>query len=132
MANLTESFGDRLRQTPIGIMMIAALLTILGVGSLAGGGYLLLEREAVSLWGVAAGLIGGAAILYLTYNLVQLVRWTWMTLVVLLALMTVSSVLRLFVVPEIAIAPIAELLIEAVAAYYLTRPSIRRRFGRTR
>ena len=132
-ATLSEEplrWGDRLRRIPAGILLIAALLVILGVGSITGGAYLLLQDGTVSLWAVATGLIAGPAILYLAYHLVRLTYWTWTTLIVLLVLMAASSLVRLLVVPGLSIAPIGELVVEVLAAAYLTRPGVKGAFRR--
>ncbi|HUE97564.1 MAG TPA: hypothetical protein VMN39_12965 [Longimicrobiaceae bacterium] len=126
-----DGWSKRLRQTPTGMLLISALLAIIGFGSLFAGVYLLMEQRQVSYWGVATGMIGGPALLYLAYHLVRFTRWTWLALIVLLALMAASSVLRLVVAPGLGIAPAVELIIEAAAAYYLMRPGIRSRFGWT-
>lgn len=127
------SFGpgwsQALRDTPTGILLISALLVILGFGSFFGGLWMLVGQGEMSYWAVATAFVGGPALFYLAYNLVRFERWTWMTLVALVALMAISSILRLLFAPEMRIAPTGELLVEAIVAYYLTRPSIRGRFA---
>ena len=126
---ISDPLVTSLRTLPTGILLMIAFLLILGVSALAGGVYLLLRAEPVSAWAVGTGLVGGPAILYLAFHMRRLERWTWMTLMVMLALMAASSVVRLVVSPGPSIAPIGELVIEAAAAFYLTRPSVRDRFG---
>ena len=124
-----STWPQRLRETPTGILLISAFLVVLGFGSLFGGLWVVMSQGDISYWAIATGVIGGPALFYLAYNLIHFARWTWMTLIALIVLMAASSVLRLLVDPGMGIAPTGELLVEAIAAYYLTRPSIRRRFS---
>lgn len=122
---------ERLQVTPIGILLIAAVLLIVAAGLLVGGVYLLLDRERITLWAVALVLVASPAILYLDYHLIRFTHWAWMTLVALLVLMAVSSVGRLLLSPGLPIAPGGEILLEILAAWYLSRPGIRSRFSRS-
>lgn len=123
------SLSTRLRSAPLGILLIATLLVIMAGGSVVGGVYLLADQGSVSWWAAAMGLMGGPAILYLTWHILRLDRWTWIALLVFTGLMAVSSVVRLLVSDALPIAPAGELLVEAIIAVYLTRPGVRSRFG---
>jgi hypothetical protein len=114
---------------PLGISLIAALLAMLGLGSIGAGSYVLIATEGANPWLVASALAAGPAILYLAYQLFRLAHWTWRTLIVVLVLLLLSSLIRLAVTPGLAIAPLAEILIEIVSLIYLTRPAIRGRFN---
>lgn len=114
---------------PLGISLIAALLAMLGLGSIGAGTYVLIATEPGNPWLVATALAAGPAILYLSYQLFRLAHWTWRTLIAVLILLLLSSIMRVAVTPGIGTAPLAEIVIEIVALFYLTRPSIRGRFN---
>lgn len=116
---------------PLGITLLAALLAILGVGSVGAATFVLLATENANIWLVATAVAAGPAILYLSFQLLKLAPWTWRTLTLVLVLLTLSSIVRLVVTPGLAIAPVAEILAEAGGLYYLTRPRVRRLFGRS-
>lgn len=119
------------RRAPLGIVVVATLLLILGVGLVAGGAYLLLYDPTATAWAALSALVLGPATLYLTYHLVQLAPWTWLALVILIALLTLSTFIRGIVSPGIPIPAVIELLFEAGVLAYLTREPVRRAFGRT-
>lgn len=115
---------------PLGITLIAALLAILGIGSMGAATYLLLTTENANIWLAATAVAAGPAIIYLSYHLLRLAPWTWRTLTAVLILLTISSVVRLIVTPGLAIAPVAEILVELGGLYHLTRPRVRKLFRR--
>lgn len=121
--------GQRLRRgLPLGILLITAMLTMLGGGSLLGGAFLLLRGDGVGYWAPVASLAFGSAALYLRYCLLRLVEWSWRALLFLLALLFLSSVLRLLAAPTPRVAPLLEIGVELVCVLYLTRPRVRALF----
>jgi hypothetical protein len=119
----------RLRYAPFGILLIAALLAIGGIGSIAGGIFLILQDGSLTPWAAVISIFTGPAAFYLAYHLVALERWTWLALLFVVGLLFLSSVLRLAVSPGLSLAPLAEIAIEITAALYLLRAAIRESFG---
>lgn len=122
-----EAGGFRL---PLGITLIAALLAILGIGSIGAATYVLLTTGNANVWLVGTAVAAGPAILYLSFHLLRLAPWTWRTLTVVLVLLAISSIVRLAVTPGLAVAPVGEILVELAGLFYLTRPRVRKLFGR--
>ncbi len=118
-----------LRRAPFGILLIAAGLTISGVGLFIAGTYLLLREGSLSIWAGAVSILMSPAILYFVYHVVHLERWTWICLAVLIALLVVSSLFRAAFTPEVPTAALMELALEVAAAAYLLRPTVRSQFG---
>jgi hypothetical protein len=121
-----------LRRAPLGVLLISAMLVIGGVGSLVAGGYLLLREGSLSTWAGATSIVIGPAILYFAYELVRLARWTWLALAVLLVLLFLSSIVRAIVSPGVPTAALLEVVLEIVAAAYISRRTIRTTYGWTR
>jgi hypothetical protein len=130
VATRRPRLNQRLRQIPLGILLIAAVLGVLGLGSFAGGVYLMLEGGALRPWAAATALVMAPVVLYLAFQLLQLTRWAWVTLMALITLLFASSVIRFVFAPGLLIAPLMEIVFEATAAYYLLRPRVRAAFGR--
>lgn len=131
-ADFRRAWGaaQRLRtRLPLGILLIAAILMMLGGGSLLGSAFLLLRGDGVGYWAPVASLAFGSAALYLRYCLLRLVEWSWRALLFLLALLFLSSVLRLLAGPTLRVAPLLEIGAELVCAIYLTRPRVRALFA---
>lgn len=119
----------RLRATPLGILLVAALLAMIGLGTILAGFYLMIEEGSLTLWASVVALVIGPTILYLTYHILRLSHWAWMALLAVAVLMLCSSLVRLFVSPT-PLSPAAEIAVELLLLYYLTRPKMRARFGR--
>lgn len=117
---------------PLGITLTAALLAILGLGSVGAGSYLLLATNNASLLLVVTAVATGPAILFLSYHLLRLAPWTWRTLIAALILLSISSIVRLVVTPGLPTAALSEILIEAGSLFYLTRHRVRDLFAGTR
>lgn len=126
-----EAFSAQVRRAPLGVAMIAASFAIVGVGSLIGGLYLLLGPPSASVWAGASALLVAPAALYLAARLLALARWTWLSLIVLTALLLISSVVRLLGAPPGTFTPIVEIAVELLALSYLRRPTVRAAFGRS-
>lgn len=124
-----REIATKARGAPLGILMIAALLGIAGAGSVMAGGYLALTGSASAAPSAAFAILVGIAVLYFVINLLTLARWAWLALLALTVLLLVSSVVRLFLMPGAAVVLLAEIGVEFVVAYYLTRDRIRGRFG---
>ena len=128
---LADDIGYRISSgpsPPLGISIIAGMLAIIGLGSIAAGLYALLASGRVSLWAAATGLVAGPASLYLAFHLLRFAQWTWRTLMVVLVMLTISSIVRLVSMPEIVTPPVIEIVVEVVALFYLSRDEIRNRF----
>jgi hypothetical protein len=118
-----------IRTTPLGILLVAAVLAMIGLGTIVAGFYLMIEEGSLTLWASIVALVIGPTILYLTYHMVRRTHWAWMALVCLGALMLISSLVRLFVSPS-PVSPAGEIVIELLLLFYLTRPKMRASFGR--
>ena len=118
-----------IRTTPLGILLVAALFAMIGLGTTVAGFYLMIEWGSLTLWAALVALVIGPTILYLTYHMVRLSEWAWMALVCLAALLLISSVARLVVSPS-PVSPIGEIVVELLLLFYLTRPKVRANFGR--
>ncbi|MEX2583232.1 MAG: hypothetical protein WD766_08150 [Gemmatimonadota bacterium] len=124
-----RSISRALRGTPFGILLMAAVFAMIALTAMAGGVYLAFFGSSGSVLVGVLAVVAGPAILYLCYHLVQMSRWAWLAVLVLVALLFLSSVARVAVTPTVQISSLAEILIELVIAYYLTRPGLRRAFG---
>jgi hypothetical protein len=102
---------------------------MIAMTSMVGGGWLVVFGSSGSPWAGAAAVVVGPAILYLCYHLVLRTRWAWSAVLVLVALLLLSSLIRLAVTPELQVAVVAEIAVELALGYYLTRPGIREAFG---
>jgi hypothetical protein len=127
-AAVAAGLTERIRRLPLGILLLAALSAILGLGSTLGGLYLVIEGGA-TIWAVAVAILAGPTLLYLAYHLMRLAHWTWLALMVLAGLLFASSVVRIAVAPRVPLPALAEIIVQAAVAFYLVRPRIRSRFG---
>lgn len=118
-----------IRSTPLGILLVAALFAMIGLGTIVAGFYLMIERGSLTLWASIVALVIGPTILYMTYHMVRRSHWAWTALVCLVGLLLVSSVVRLVVSPS-PVSPIGEIVVELLLLFYLTRPKMRANFGR--
>jgi hypothetical protein len=126
--SLRPAVSDRDRAAPLGILLLAGLFAFLGLGSLGGGVYLLIETRTLTSWAALTTFGLAPALLYLAYHLYRLRWWTWLSLVVLVALLFVSTLVRLLLAPGWPLPVFAEIAGELAVAYYLTRPGVRTRF----
>lgn len=113
------------RGLPLGVLLLVALCAMIGLGSLAGGVYLVLVSGTLSVWAGVVALVTGPILLYLGYHLLHLARWSWMVLVVVDGLLFLSSLARLALSPSQPVVPLAEMAVELALALYLTRPGVR-------
>lgn len=119
-----------LRRAPLGILVLSTVLGLLGAGFTLGGVYLGMARHDVG-WGVWLGALAiGPLALYVGVRLLSLAAWTWLTMVLLLALLLISSCVRAAFTPGMPTVPLFEIAIELAALGYLLSPGVRRAFGR--
>lgn len=119
-----------LRRAPTGVLVLSTVLGLLGSGFVIGGFYLGLSRPDMG-WAVWVGaLLVGPLTLYVGIRLLSLASWTWSTMILLLALLLVSSAIRVVLTPGTPTVPLGEIVLEMAALAYLARPSVRRAFGR--
>lgn len=130
IAGESGSLNARLRTVPLGVLVIAAFIGILGLGSVAAGVYLVVQERTIGLWAALTGLVAGPLILYLALQLIRLARWSWLALVVLVWLLFLSSVIQFVVAPGVVASQLAEIVVEVTLAYYLLRPRVIAAFGR--
>lgn len=121
---------ELLRRPPIGVLVIAGGLGVLGAGLVLGALYVALTRADVRLAALAAGAIAGPLAIYSALHLLRLSHWAWLAMIFVFILLFLSSLWRLVLAPPPATAPIGEMVCEAIAMFYLTRPSIRAAFTR--
>lgn len=124
-----QGWAELIRGAPLGVVVVGSLLLFLGAGLVLGGFYLALARPDAGWmpWILALGI--GPTALYLALHLLRRTSWAWLALVALLALLAVSSLVRLLNVPGPVLAPLAELSLEALLLVYFARPTVRRAFG---
>lgn len=119
-----------LRQAPLGVLVLSTVLGLLGAGFMLGGVYLGLARPDVG-WGVWLGALAiGPLALYVGLRLLSLAAWTWLTMILLLSLLLVSSCVRAVLTPGTPTVPLFEIAVELAALGYLASPRVRRAFGR--
>jgi hypothetical protein len=122
------SWSEVIRRAPTGILVLGTLLFFIGAGFVLGGAYLGLTREDVG-WGAwATALLMGPVVVYVALHLVRLTRWAWLSMVLTLALLLISSIARALGSSEIPLAPLLEAVAEIGFLAYLSRPPIRRAF----
>jgi hypothetical protein len=127
-----KRIAHTLRDAPLGILLMAAVFAMIGMTSMMGGGWLVVFGSSGSLWAGLVAVVAGPAILYLCVHLVQLTRWSWSAVIMVVALMLGSSLIRAAVSPAVDASVIAEIIAELGIGYYLTRPGIRAAFGVSR
>jgi hypothetical protein len=125
---LRPAMSDRDRAPPLGILLLAGLFAFLGLGSLSGGVYLLIETRTLSSWAALTAFGLAPVLLYLAYHLYRLRRWAWLSMVVLVSLLFLSTLVRLLLAPGWPLPAFAEIAGELALAYYLARPGVRTRF----
>lgn len=119
-----------LRQAPLGVLVLSTVLGLIGAGFVLGGIYLGVARPDVG-WGVWLGTLAiGPLALYVGLRLLSLASWTWLTMILLLGLLLVSSCIRAVLTPGTPTVPLFEIAIEVAALAYLASPGVRRAFGR--
>jgi hypothetical protein len=119
-----------IRNAPAGILVLAAVLCFIGAGAILGGVYLIFTATAMGWAGWLMLLVAAPVSLYMALHLIRLTPWAWRAMVMTLALLLISSVARALFSPGIPVAAIAEIVVECVFLFYLTRPRIRAAFRR--
>jgi hypothetical protein len=126
-----ESWGDAVRSSPVGVLVLAAGLLFVGAGAIVGGIYLILfSTTAIGWWGWAMLLLAAPVSLYVALSLLRRSAWVWLTMVAALLLLLATSLLRILISPGIPSAAIGEVVVEIVFLTYLMRPRVRAAFGR--
>ena len=119
-----------LKQAPLGVVVLSALLVLLGSGFTLAGIYLALSRRGAG-WAIWLGVVAiGPLIVYVGVRLLTLTAWAWGTMVLLVALLLLSSLVRALYTAGFPTVPVFEIALELGALAYLTRPAVRRAFGR--
>jgi hypothetical protein len=121
---------DAVRRPPVGVLVLAGLLGFLGAGFIVSSAYLAIAEPRSALGFAVAGLGAGPLAIYVALHLIRLTHWAWLALMLALVLLLASSAWRLLTAPPPRIVPIAELVVELLAVFYLTRPSVRGSFTR--
>ncbi len=119
-----------IRGTPLGVLVLAAVLCFVAAGAILGGVYLLMSASDMGWVGWTMLLVAAPVSLYMAIHLVRLTPWAWSAILMTLALLLVSSVIRAIFSPGIPVAAIGEIVIEGIFLFYLTRARIRAAFGR--
>lgn len=122
----------RLREAPAGVLVLVGLLGLMGCGLMLGGSYLALARGNVGWMVWTAAVAVGPLLLYFAAQLLRLAHWAWLTMVILLGMLLVSSLARTASTPHLPLAPLAEIAGEALVLTYLLRGEVRRSFRRGR
>lgn len=122
-------WAELIRGAPMGVLILCAILFFIGAGFVLAGFFLAFAR-ADSGWMVwTMALVLGPVVLYLAVHLLLLTSWAWLAMVALLGLLVASSVVRAVGSPDVLLAPLGELVVEALCLYYLARRPTRRAFG---
>lgn len=124
--------GAWLRRAPLGILVVGFALLLLGAGFVAGGVYLGLARADTGWVAWGGAVVIGPLLFYVAVHLLRLSSWAWLALVGLMALLLASALARFLLAGPHPLAPLLEMCVEIVLLVYLTRPSVRRAFGRGR
>jgi hypothetical protein len=114
----------------VGVLAIGFALLLLGSGFVLGGLYLALARGGGGWMPWLAILAIGPLLLYISSHVLRLSRWAWLVLVGLGGLLLTSALVRLLLAGPHPLAPLTEIAVEAAVLGYLSRPRIRRAFGR--
>jgi hypothetical protein len=122
--------GEWLRRAPLGVLAIGFALLLLGSGFVLGGLYLAITRGDGGWMPWLAAIAIGPLLLYISFHVLRLSRWAWLALVGLGGLLLASALVRLLLAGPHPLAPLTEIAVEAAVLGYLTRPRIRRAFGR--
>jgi hypothetical protein len=123
------SLAMRAHRTPLGVLLLAAVLGVIGTTSLVAGAYVTLSGGTRWLGPGLVGVVIGPAVLHLAWKLIYRARWAWVAMLAVTGMLFLSSLARLVFTPEAAGAAMLEILGEAVLAWYLTRPRIRGHFS---
>lgn len=125
-------------QRPTGVAILAGLLIVLGVLAIMGGISSLMLSSAAARQGLGAvvptswlawaNIIVGIAELVVGYGLWGMHKWAWLVAIVVLALNVVAQILALFSPGWPA--ALLGLVLSAVVIWYLTRPDVKKAFGR--
>jgi hypothetical protein len=124
------AWSELLRRPPTGVLIVSAILAVLGAGSVLGSAYLAFAYPQVPWPTLATGAVAGPLTLYVAVHLLRLSHWAWLTLVLMIGLLMLSSLWRLLVAPPPPVAPISELALEIGALVYLLRKDVRTAFVR--
>lgn len=121
-------WSDSIRAAPLGVLVLAGLLAVLGGAVVVAGVYQAVSSREVGWFALASALLLGPVALYLALHLVRGARWAWMAALMLLLLLLGSSLVRAAGSRDLPLSPLVELAVEAAAIAYLLRPAVRRRF----
>ena len=125
-----ERWSELLLRPPIGVLVLAGLLSVLGAGFVVGAAYLTLAGPEVGWVPLAMGLGAGPLSLFVAIHLVRLTHWAWLAMVLVLLLLLASSIWRLWVSPPPPTVPVLEIVLELLGLTYLSRPRVRGAFAR--
>jgi|GEM_PF-6086895 len=117
-------------EAPVGVLVLAAFLFFVAGGSLLGGIYLIFTSAEIGWAGWSMLLIAAPVTLYMAIHLIRLTYWAWSVIMIALVLLLISSLLRAIFTPGIPTAALAEIALELLFLFYLSRPHIRRAFSR--
>jgi hypothetical protein len=123
-------WGEAVRRTPVGVLLLAGLLGVLGAGFVVGAAYLALARPEPGWVPAVMGLGAGPLALYVALHLLRLTHWAWLAMVLSLLLLLASSAWRLLTAPQRPGVAIAEIVLEVLALLYLARRRVRTAFMR--
>lgn len=125
-----RAFSDTFRRAPLGILVLAVLLGVMGVGLLLGAVHVFLSGREFGPTALAAAFVFGPLCLYLAVHLIRLSRWAWLAMMALVALLLISSTARAVLTTGPRFLPVAEIAVELLFLVYLRRRDIRGAFGR--
>jgi len=124
----TPKLAASARATPLGILLLAAVLGVIGTALILAGIWVMVAGGTSWVGAGIAGILVGPAILYLVRQLIYGAQRAWTTLLVATTLLFISSMARIVLSPDAAGAALLEIAVESGMVWYLTRPRIRRHF----
>ncbi|CAN5725909.1 hypothetical protein BH23GEM3_BH23GEM3_08380 [soil metagenome] len=125
-----RSWPELFGRAPIGVLVLGSILFLVGAGLIVGGAVFAI-RQGLENWPVWGGLmLAGPVVVYAALHFIACTRWTWLAVVLMLAMIAGTAAVRAVRAEEVPIAPAAEILVSLGSLVYLNRPRVRQVFGR--
>lgn len=125
-----HSWTRAIRNAPIGVLALAALLCFVAAGSILGGIYQIASAAEMGWAGWLMLLVAAPVTLYMAIHLIRRTPWAWSAMVMALLLLLLSSILRALFSPGVPLAAFGEIALELLCLGYLSRERIRAAFRR--
>lgn len=123
------AWGEVFSRAPIGVLVLGVLLSFLGSGIFLGGVFFAFGGTPGSWVAWLMMLLVGPLVLYVALHFLMLRHWAWLVIVLLLALLLGSSLIRTVTAEGAPVAPLAEVVVEILSLAYVVRPRVRAAFA---